>query len=155
MAFLMYVYQLIMMNEQLISSSLTRTAAATTCSAGVQRHRADQTDPNFKQNPLLRPEGKRSNTSVKYLCLSASSSSFSFSSSLISFSLPEEQSSPVVPVSFHKQPRGGSEVCASSQKQSTVWGIARPGGEPADQGQTHLSMTEERKREEEGQLWEV
>lgn len=64
----------------------------------------------------------------------------------------------MVPVSFHKQPGGGSEVCASSQKQSTVWGIARPGGEPADQGQTNLSMTEERKREGgkrvEGQLWE-
>lgn len=57
--------------------------------------------------------------------------------------LPEEQSSPVVPVSLHKQPRGGSEVSASSQKQSTAWGIARPGGEPADQGRTRLLVTEE------------
>ena len=47
----------------------------------------------------------------------------------------------MVPVSLHKQPRGGSEVTASSQKQSTVWGIAGPGGEPADQGRTHTAMT--------------
>lgn len=49
----------------------------------------------------------------------------------------------MVPVSLHKQPRGGSEVSASSQKQSTAWGIAGPGGEPVDQGRTRLFVTEE------------
>lgn len=49
----------------------------------------------------------------------------------------------MVLVSLHKQPRGGSEVSASSQKQSTAWGIAGPGGEPADQGRTRLFVTEE------------
>lgn len=153
MAFLMYIYQLIMMNGRLISSSLTTTAAAT-CLAGVQKHRADQTDPNIKQKPpLLNPVGKCSKTSVKYLGLLASSSPLLLLV-LLPFivllllsrlsELPDEQRSPVVPVSFHRQLRAGSQVSASSQKQSTVWGIARPSGEPADKGRTHLPMTENR-----------
>lgn len=54
------------MNEYIISSSLM-TATAATCSAIVQKHWVDQIDPDFKQNPLLSPEGIRSDTNVKYL----------------------------------------------------------------------------------------
>lgn len=87
MAFLTYIYHLIMMNDRLISPSpTTTTAAAAKGSARVQKGKADQTDPDFKQNPLLSPEGNRSNMSVKYLCLSASSSS-----SLVSLNSPRSR----------------------------------------------------------------
>lgn len=114
-----------MMNDRLISPSPTTTAAAAAKGlARVQKGKADQTDPDFKQNPLLSPEGNRSNMSVKYLCLSASSSSSLVSLNslrsraarwfLSAFTSSREEGQRSVPHPRNRAPPGGLQGPAES-----------------------------------------
>lgn len=107
-----------LMNDQPIGSS------SATRWAGV----------DLKQNALLGPEGEPLGLLLLLVLLLTS---------------PSQRS---------KQPGGSCQLSQAAgrrvrgqsliQLQSTVWGIRRPGGEAADQGQTHLLVTQEGKREE-------